>query len=289
MAEVNRKSFSRLSSPGDLPPIPVFIASIFAMAVLFASDVTTPADIRLHVLYVFPLAAIALHCARTSAIVTGLVLSVALQLSTFLHDGLAKGPLITDALVAFSSSVLTVLLARAARDTHLTAVKLATTDWLTGLPNRRSFETIADLEIARQKRYGGVFSLALVDLDDFKGLNDSKGHRAGDEALKLVAAVLQKHTRQSDSIARLGGDEFVVLMPSTQKVDCSSLCQQISRTIADRMAAAGFAITASIGCASFEYAPKSVSDALHRADEAMYFAKTNGKARTSERRRVTGS
>jgi diguanylate cyclase (GGDEF)-like protein len=165
---------------------------------------------------------------------------------------------------------------------------LATTDWLTGLRNRRSFETIAELEIARQKRYGGVFSLALVDLDDFKGLNDARGHHAGDETLKLLAAVLQKHTRASDSIARLGGDEFVVLMPSTQKADCSLLCQQISRKIADRMAAVGFATTASIGCATFEQAPTSVSEALQRADEAMYFAKANGKMRTSERTRMVG-
>ena len=109
---MNRIFFNRLSSPGDLPPIPVFIVSIFAMAALFVSDLTTPADIRLHVLYIFPLAAIALHCARTSAILTGVALSVALQLSTFLHDGLPKGPLVTDALVAFYSlQVLTVLLA----------------------------------------------------------------------------------------------------------------------------------------------------------------------------------
>ena len=71
-------------------------------------------------------------------------------------------------------------------------MKLATTDWLTGLHNRRSFESIADMEISRQKRYGGVFSLVIIDLDNFKELNDCAGHHVGDKALKHVADVLRE-------------------------------------------------------------------------------------------------
>jgi diguanylate cyclase (GGDEF)-like protein len=84
---------------------------------------------------------------------------------------------------------------------------------------------------------------------------------------------LLRHTRRSDAIARLGGDEFVILMPNTGKTDCSTLCRDLSGTIAGRMAEAGFTITASIGCATFKEPPESLAAALRNADKAMFAAK----------------
>lgn len=274
---MHRNYLHRLLTPGDLPPRGALIASILVMVAVFVLDVLTPPDIRLHVLYIFPLAAIALHSTRMTAILSALALSVAFQFSTFSFHGIPSGPLVVDALIAFASSVLTIALARATRDSHLATVNLATTDWLTGLHNRRKFMSIADMEIARQKRYGGVFSLAVIDLDKFKELNDSLGHQAGDMALKLLADVLRKHTRQTDSIARLGGDEFAILMPNTDEAECKSLCQLLSARIAKRMADATFAVTASIGHSTFEQVPESTAYALQQADKAMYAAKARGK------------
>ena len=247
------------------------------MVLVFLIDQLTPHDVRLYLLYSFPLAAIALHCERLSAIAAGLVLSIFFQFATFFIDGIPSRTLTTDALVAIASALLTIALARATRENHLAAVNLATTDWLTGLHNRRSFETIANLEIRRQRRYGGVFSLAVIDLDGFKCLNDSAGHHVGDNALQLLADVLREHTRQTDTVARFGGDEFAILMPSTAEPDCISLCRQLCIEIAGRMTAAGFPTTASIGCSAFERAPESVSDALKEVDKAMYAAKSGGK------------
>jgi diguanylate cyclase (GGDEF)-like protein len=273
------KYVARLLAPGELRPRVVLIAGILAMVVVEVLDFWTPREIRLHLLYVFPLAAIALHCERAVAIFAGLVLSVVFQFSTFFFDGIPKGPLATDALVAMASSSLTVILARAVRENYLAAMELATTDWLTGLRNRRSFESIIDSEISRQKRYGGVFSLAVIDLDNFKELNDSAGHHVGDNALRFVADVLREHTRKTDSVARLGGDEFAILLPNTQEADCGSLCKHVSANISKRMAQVTFAVTASIGYATFESAPRSATDALQMADRAMYAAKANGRGR----------
>jgi diguanylate cyclase (GGDEF)-like protein len=247
------------------------------MAALFAIDLLAPSSIRLHILYVFPLAAIALHSQCTSLILCGLLTTTVLQLFALYFHALSAESYAADALVAFASSVLTILLAKAVQDNHMTTMNLAATDWLTGLHNRRSFETIADMEIKRQKRYGGAFSLAVIDLDGFKALNDSRGHDIGDKALQLVADVLREHTRQSDTVARLGGDEFAVLMPNTRQPDSSAQCQQLAATISTRMADAGFAVTASIGCVQFEQAPASTSEALQDADKAMYAAKAGGK------------
>lgn len=276
---MSRKYLHRLATPGELSPRVALVASILAMVVVLAFDLLLPADIRLHVLYIFPLAVIALHCERTRVVLGGFALSVAFQLWNFVNHRIPDGPFVTDALIAFASSVLTIVLARAVRDNYLATANLAIHDSLTGLRNRRSFESIAEMEIARQKRYGGVFSLAVLDLDNFKDLNDSGGHHVGDEALRLLADVLREHTRKSDSIARLGGDEFAILMPNTREEDCNSLCDQVSGNIAKRMADAGYAITASIGSTTFERAPESTSDALQQADKAMYAAKAERKSR----------
>ena len=275
---MSRKYLHRLATPGELPPQAALIASILAMLVVLAFDLSFPADIRLHVLYIFPLAVMALHCERMSVVLGGLALSVAFQLTNFFFHGIPDGPFATDAVIAFASSVLTIVLARALRENYLATANLATYDSLTGLRNRRSLESIADMEIARQKRYGGVFSLAILDLDNFKNVNDSGGHHVGDKALRLLADVLREHTRKSDAIARLGGDEFAILMPNTREGDCKSLCEQLSTNIAKSMADAGFSITASIGSTTFERAPESTSDALQMADKAMYAAKADSKS-----------
>lgn len=211
----------------------------------------------------------------------GLALALIYQLMASLRHDLPSSDRALDALVYVSAFMLVVFLGRAVREWYFEIENLATTDWLTGLKNRQSFEFICDLEIARQKRYGGVFSLAMLDLDNFKALNDLRGHRYGDIALTLLADVLQEHTRRSDTVARLGGDEFVILMPNTRATDCGSLCQLLSAKIADSMANSGFAITASPGYATFGHAPESTSSALLHADKAMYAAKKNGKGRVA--------
>jgi diguanylate cyclase (GGDEF)-like protein len=230
------------------------------------------------VLYIFPLALLALHCERRRVVLGGLALSVAFQLLNFSNHRLPGGPFVTDAIIAFASSVLTIVLARAVRERYMATADLASIDSLTGLRNRRSFESIADMEVARQKRYGGVFSLAILDLDNFKDVNDTGGHHVGDRALRLLADILREHTRKSDSLGRLGGDEFAILMPNTRELDCKSLCTQLAMHIANGMDAVGFPITASIGSTTFELAPESTSDALQMADKAMYAAKAARKS-----------
>jgi diguanylate cyclase (GGDEF)-like protein len=255
----------------------MLFASLLAMLLIFIFDWVTPHDIRLHMLYIFPMVLIVLHCERNIDIIAGVAMATAFQLATFVEHGYSLAPFATDLVVALASSSLSILLAKSFRKTYLEAVNLSITDWLTGLHNRRSFESIADLEIERQKRYGGVFSLAMIDLDGFKLLNDSRGHQVGDSALQLVAKVLKENTRHSDITARLGGDEFSILMPNTSRNDCNLLCQQLSSRLANQMVEMGLPITASIGCASFDRSPESTTAALAQADKAMYEAKAGGK------------
>lgn len=257
----------------------VFSSGAAGAAAIFTLDLVTPADIRLHGLYVFPLAIVARYCGRLRWSMAALFLTTALQVAAFSIPSVANPSYISDIGVPFATSVLIVFLARAWRISYLTAVKQAATDSLTGLANRRGFFAEVESEITRQKRYTGVFSLAVLDLDGFKALNDSKGHRAGDAALTLVAEILRTRTRKSDSLGRIGGDEFGVLMPNTRDVDCAAMLRDLCATIAERTAAADCSVTASIGCKTFKSPPESAADAFQHADRIMYEAKSRGKDR----------
>ena len=274
-----RSSIRRFAVPGRLGERVVFITSIVLICGIYWLDIETIVDVRVRILYVFPLTAIALHSQRMRRVLFGLALTVFCEIASLLSNHLSPAATFIDGLIGIAGLSLVVVLARASRKHYLETLVLATSDPLTKLHNRRSFESIGEMELARQRRYGETFSLAVIDLDGFKKLNDSRGHHVGDLALKLLADVLRENTRQSDSIARLGGDEFGMLMPVTRDSDCTELCQQLSATIARRMVEAGFPITASIGHTTFEQAPESILEALQKADKAMYAAKASGKGR----------
>jgi diguanylate cyclase (GGDEF)-like protein len=256
----------------------IFLMTALGALAIFAIDLAAPAEIRLHGLYVFPLAIAARYCARLAWPIALLVLTSALQVAAYRLQVVASPSWISDVAMPIATSALILFLARAWRRSYLTAVRQAAIDPLTGIGNRRAF--LADLraEIVRQKRSAGSFSLALLDLDGFKALNDSKGHRAGDEALKLVADVLRSRTRQSDSVGRIGGDEFGILMPDTGP-ECGSMLGEVCAAIARSTAAADCAVTTSIGCATFLSPPEDPAAALQQADQIMYEAKLRHRNR----------
>lgn len=271
----------RYFRPGALTCLQALGVNLLIMLLILLVDIQTGDRIRLHTLYVFPLAVIAIHCPlkRSQALAYGV--SLALQIWTFVGSKIATVTLAADLAVVCAASGLTLILANAVRVNYLKALSLATIDNLTGLPNRTALLTVIDKEITRHKRYGGVFSLAEIDLDGFKQLNDTRGHLCGDQALQLTAEVLRRHTRQSDVAGRMGGDEFVVLMPHMPQADCQASMQKLCDMVRSEMARGGFQVTASIGFRTFLTAPETAAEALHQVDQAMYDAKNTGKCRVS--------
>lgn len=156
--------------------------------------------------------------------------------------------------------------------------RLVYTDPLTGLPNRRHFSERFEAEVARVGRYGGSFTLALVDCDHFKDYNDRHGHPAGDDALRELGFLLREELRSSDSVARLGGEEFAVLMVGTDPVSAAAVAERLRKRIADHtFGATEDTLTVSIGIASAPQDARS-PDALFRlADQALYAAKAQGR------------
>ena len=156
----------------------------------------------------------------------------------------------------------------------------ATTDELTGLFNRRYFLELAPRELKRATRRHDWISVALLDVDHFKQINDTYGHQAGDQALIAFAKTCQQHIREMDMLARFGGDEFVLLLP---EADSEQACEVVERI---RLALAlapvdhrgqPIPMTLSAGIACWADEPEPLDDLLGRADQGLYQAKNQGR------------
>ncbi|MCX8087058.1 MAG: diguanylate cyclase [Rhodocyclaceae bacterium] len=161
------------------------------------------------------------------------------------------------------------------------ASDLVRTDPLTGALNRKGLDEAFETEIARMKRHGGTLCLALLDIDNFKKLNDSLGHAAGDAALQHLAKVVRETIRPEDTLARYGGEEFVVILPNTALDDAVNAMVRVQRELTKRFFLHNnekLLITFSCGVALLGEA-ESAHEALQRADAAMYLAKRAGKNR----------
>jgi diguanylate cyclase (GGDEF)-like protein/putative nucleotidyltransferase with HDIG domain len=156
----------------------------------------------------------------------------------------------------------------------------ATTDPLTGLANHRAFQERLRAEVARARRHERPVAVALVDLDDFKGVNDAGGHAIGDQVLRAVAATLREHLRAEDVLARVGGDEFAVLLPDATAVDAAAALERARRTIEAAPLPAGARLSISVGVCDIAHAA-SAQELARYADGALYWSKEHGRNRVS--------
>ena len=160
---------------------------------------------------------------------------------------------------------------------------LAQKDGLTGLDNKMTFNRLLKQSLAICKRQEKSLNVIFIDLDDFKGINDSLGHYTGDEVLKRLAVILTKRTRNSDIISRWGGEEFVIALNNVTKEKTCEIAEEIRQDIKNDgklNAIASKSVTVSIGVASFQE-DDNLDSLLIRADKAMYQAKKKGKDQSS--------
>jgi len=163
---------------------------------------------------------------------------------------------------------------------ELELMRLAATDALTGLPNRRYFMEAANLEIERVDRFGAAASLVMIDLDNFKAVNDTYGHAVGDETLRCLARIFMEQLRQIDVFARIGGEEFVVMLPGTNEAGGVIVAEKLRLALSEATVKNGqneFHATACFGVAEVRAGDDSPEDCLGRADAALYAAKRNGR------------
>jgi diguanylate cyclase (GGDEF)-like protein len=162
--------------------------------------------------------------------------------------------------------------------------KISITDHLTGLLNRRYFQERLIEEVERSRRHRLPVSLMIIDVDDFKSVNDTLGHPEGDEILKILTHAIRHYIRAIDVAARYGGEEFTIILPQTTKQDAAVIAERICRGIErnesfrERLKGRG-GLTVSIGLAAYPDDASNIEELVRHADEALYSAKFNGKNR----------
>lgn len=153
-------------------------------------------------------------------------------------------------------------------------------DFLTKLINRRAFDKILTKEFERTKRYGGTFSLAMLDIDFFKKVNDNYGHITGDKTLQLIAKLLREQTRVNDSVGRFGGEEFIILLPQTSVNKARILMEKIRQKVQDSTIIRDgnkIKVTISIGVGEIDISSETMENLTKRVDAALYQAKKSGR------------
>jgi diguanylate cyclase (GGDEF)-like protein len=247
------------------------------IALDFAGDVLTGAELSWSIFYIAPVAIAAWYLGWGPAL-----LMVGLAAASWLAADRIAGAtyelagvqywnmLVRAAMFFLVAYTLTLLKGSLAH-----AQETARTDWLTGLPNTRSFLETAAHEIARARRTHSPLTLAYIDLDGFKAVNDTLGHAAGDELLQKIADALRSRLRDVDVIARLGGDEFAVLFPDTSKDEAERAIERLHPAMDDVVRAGGWPVRFSIGAVTHTL-PPDTDELIRQADAAMYEAKRQG-------------
>jgi diguanylate cyclase (GGDEF)-like protein len=162
------------------------------------------------------------------------------------------------------------------------AEEVAHVDPLTFLPNRRTIIKDLQSEVMRAERYRSLFSISVVDIDNFKLINDTHGHPVGDEVLRHVALQLRDGIRHPDVVGRYGGEEFIILLPNSDKTAAAEQAARLCREVRNRVMRSkdhNLQVTISIGIAQFKVGEDSWHSLLKRADNAMFEAKNNGRDR----------
>lgn len=154
---------------------------------------------------------------------------------------------------------------------------LSRIDPLTGLLNAKAFREIVDAEIARGSRYGHPVSVAFLDIDDFKEVNDTRGHSEGDRLLREVGAVIRANLRASDIVARYGGDEFVIGLPVTGQAAARAVVDKLHQRVTESMVGSGWPVTLSVGVFTSTSGTPTVDFMLDNADRLMYEVKADAK------------
>jgi diguanylate cyclase (GGDEF)-like protein len=256
----------------------VAVAAALAMLVAIV-DYATGVELRVFPLYFLPVLAVSLRLGQGPGLVAAAACALAWEVSNHLAGMRDSRPVITVAnLVVMAVAFAAVALLGASQRRWLERERaLSRTDGLTGLLNGRGFYEAAAAEIARSTRYRHPLTVAYIDLDDFKAVNDRLGHARGDALLVAVARALRRGCRSTDLVARLGGDEFVVLLPETGRAAAEAALSKLRAHVAEAAREAGTPATTSVGSMSFARPPADVETLVHEADGAMYAAKAAGK------------
>lgn len=256
-----------------------FAVALLAMVLVGAVDQVTGFEVSFSIFYLGPVALAAWYVDRRAGLVVAL-LSGLIWLTADLSAGHLYSHIaipIWNALVRLGVFLIMATLLDKLRVRIATEERLARTDAVTGIATRRAFWEKLDYNLVFATRERSPVTVAYIDLDDFKRINDTLGHKEGDRVLRLVARALTECTRRSDVAARLGGDEFALLLPNTDQAGAETFVANARQCLRKALGSGPSSVTCSIGCVTFQGVLPGADEAIKAADALMYKVKSRGK------------
>jgi diguanylate cyclase (GGDEF)-like protein len=260
--------------PGGL----VFALALGTVAVIGIADELTGAEVTLTILYLLPVWFASWFLGARPGLVVALAAAIAWWAADVATRYYAPRPGVVAANAALQ---LALFAAAAALSAHVRRrgereSTLVRTDALTGLLNRRGFLEVARREIARSGRTGRPLTVALLDVDGFREINDARGQEVGDRLLGGMGTALRSALRAVDASARLAGDEFAVLLPDSDPSSIESVLDRLRLVLVQAAAEKGAPLTVSLGAATFPRPPSSLDEMLRGAARLLEAARTSG-------------
>lgn len=254
--------------------ISIVLASVVCVGVFIAKDV-----VNLEPFLVIPVLLASWYGGNKAGVSTAAfsffsLLSTKLFLGSLRPDNILS---INDSFVVLLALIFVAVVVTNFRAAHRFEVAAADSDFLTGINNTRRFYAELANEILRSRRYGHTFSIAYLDVDNFKNINDTLGHCIGDKLLVEISRCLVKSLRTTDIVARVGGDEFACLLPESEQAQAKGALLNAKKALRDSMKEHGWDVSFSIGVVTFEMLPEDIKEAIKLADELMYEVKSNRK------------
>jgi len=258
----------------------VMLVAVGGVLLVGGVDYLTGYEISLSVFYLGPVALAAWYAGRRTVVAIAALACVIWYIvdraagSQYSHPGIP----VWNAFVRFGFLFTTAALLTRLRDSLRREQRLARIDALTGLFSRRAFEERLEHDLALAQRQHGTLTLAYLDVDDFRAVNEEHGHAGGDRVLRDIGGVLKDTIRRADTAARMGGDEFALLFPGADTRGAQQIVSKVTQELRHTLAANGWAVTCSIGVVTFVKPAISVEQAVAAADQVMYRVKRRGKS-----------
>lgn len=257
----------------------ILIIGFIGLCFLSFLDFLTGPEYAFSIFYLLPILLVTWQYSHRAGVLFSFASALAWEVANRLAGMQYSSPLIEpfNVVIRLCFFLIIVYLLKQMRQALERERRMANTDFVTGVLNSRAFYKITEHELKQHELSRQHISLAYLDLDNFKYINDRLGHLAGDRLLRAVAETLQETMRSTDIIARLGGDEFAILLPRTSSEAAEAAVQRIRQALAQRMQKEGWPVTCSIGLITSTQPEIDVDGLIRRADDAMYFAKQKGK------------
>lgn len=261
------------------PRLSAGLLSGFLLYVITWIDAATGLSYDLSIFYLFPIFAVTWFWGARWGIITAIICVAAWCLADYssLTQIIIQRMTLWSAGIRICFYFLFLVLLNMIKQQQAKLQRLAGQDALTGLANRRSFYEIASMEIHKCRRFGTIFTIVYIDVDDFKRINDTYGHNTGDAVLRIIANTMRQNTRIVDLVARMGGDEFVILLSETDAEDAKLAVRKIQKVLHQSMQDHQWPITFSMGVVTFNQPPISLDMMLEMVDHAMYSVKKASK------------